>query len=146
MLSSRLFSSLISKPPSNHQAVFFPAFTRAHRALCAAAILLRAAAESVRFLRIGTTFFSPPAFSRTFAQRALWAAEIRARAAAESLPLVPVCFPYALPNAASAAPIPRSSLVSRSCSSFSNRTTPTKLSIGFPLARDCISDVVTKSG
>jgi hypothetical protein len=94
----------LPKPPSNHQAVFFPAFTRAHLALCAAAILLRAAAESVRLPCIGTTFCCAPAFARTFAQRALWAAAIRARAAAESLPLVPVCFPYALPNAASAAP------------------------------------------
>src|ERR1700686_2968428 len=60
-------------------AVFFAAFTFAHRALCAAAIFLRAAAESVRLPRMGTTFFSPPAVSRTFAQRALWAAAMRAR-------------------------------------------------------------------
>jgi hypothetical protein len=57
-------------------AVFFPALTFAHRARCAAAILLRAAAESVRLARIGTTFCSAPTFSRTFAQRALWAAAI----------------------------------------------------------------------
>jgi hypothetical protein len=48
-------------------AVFFPAFTFAHRALCAAAIFFRAAAESVRFALIGATFD----FSRTFAHRAL---------------------------------------------------------------------------
>jgi len=84
--------------------------------------------------RIGTTF----AVSRTLAQRFLWAAAIRARADADSF-RVPVPFPYALPNAASAAPIPRSSLVRRSCSFFSNRTTPAKLDIEFPLGRDCNS-------
>src|ERR1700686_3946747 len=107
-------------------AVFFAAFTFAQRALCAAAIFLRAAAESVRLPRIGTTF----ALSRTFAQRALWAAAILARADADSF-LVPIPFPYALPKAASAAPIPRSSLVNRSCSFFNNRTTPAKLDIQF---------------
>ena len=51
-----------------------------HRAVCAAAIFLRAAAESVRLPRIGTTL----ADSRTFAQRFLWPAAIRARADADS--------------------------------------------------------------
>ena len=37
------------------QAVFFAAFTFAHRARCAAAIFLRAAADIVRFLGIATT-------------------------------------------------------------------------------------------
>jgi len=85
----------------NSFAVFFAAFTRAHRALCAAAIFLRAAGERVRLRRIGTTF----AFSRTLAQRALWAEAIRARADAESFRL-PVPFTYALPKAAGAAVMP----------------------------------------
>jgi hypothetical protein len=119
-------------------AVFFPALTRAHRALCAAAIFLRAAAESVRLSRIGTTF----AVSRTFAQRALWAAAILARADADNF-RVPVPLPYVLPNAASAAPIPRSSLANRSCSFFNRRTTPDKLDIEFPLVRHCNSAGVT---
>ena len=91
-------------------AVFFAPFTFAHRALCAATIFRRAATESLRLPRIVTTLFWAFAFSRTFAQRALCAAAIRARAAAENLPLLPVCFPYALAKAASATPIPRSSL------------------------------------
>jgi hypothetical protein len=100
----------------------------AHRALCAAAIFLRAAAESVRLPRLGTTFADP----RTLAHRALWAAAIRARADTDSL-LVALPLPYALPKAASAAPMPRSSLVMRSCSFFNRRTTPAKLDIEFPL-------------
>jgi hypothetical protein len=66
-----------------------------------------------------------------FAQRAFWAAAIRDRADAESF-LVP--FPYALPKAASAAPMPRSSVVNRFCSFFNNRTTAAKLDIEFPFA------------
>lgn len=88
---SRLKRSLIANSVTRY-AVFFPAFTRAHLALCAAAIFLRAEAESVRLLRMGTTLACAPAFSRTFAQRARWAAPSRARADAESL-LVPVPFP-----------------------------------------------------
>ena len=110
----------------NSQAVFFPAFTLVHRAFCAAAFFLRAAAESVRFPRIGTTF----AAFRTFAHRARWAAAIRARADLDSLP-VPVPFLYVLPNAASAAPMRRSSLVNRSCSFLNRRTTPARLDIKF---------------
>ena len=119
--------SRIASISLNH-AVLFAAFTFAHRALCAAAIFLRATAESVRFPRIGTTL----AASRTFAQRALWAAAILARADLDSF-RVPVPLLYVLPKAASAAPIPRSSLVNRSCSFFSRRTTPAKLDIRFPL-------------
>jgi hypothetical protein len=122
-------------------AVFCTAFTFAHLALCAAAIFLRAAAESVRLRRTGAAFAVP----RNFAHRALWAAAILARAAADSF-RVPVPFAYAWPKAASAAPIPRSSVVNRSCSFFSRRTTPVRLSIEFPLGRDCISHLVTKSG
>jgi hypothetical protein len=59
----------------------------------------------VRLFGILTTFFFPfVAF--TFAHRALWAAAIRARLAADILFPRLVCFPYAEPNAASAAPIP----------------------------------------
>jgi hypothetical protein len=63
---------------SEHQALFFPAFTFAHRALCAAAIFLRETAESFRLLRIGTILSALPAFALTFVQRAFWAAAIRA--------------------------------------------------------------------
>lgn len=121
---------LSSRVSVTRYAVFFAAFTFAHRALCAAAIFFRAATESVRLPRIGTTF----AFPRTFAQRALWAAAILPRAAADSF-LVLVAFPYALPKAASAAVIPRSSLVKRSCSFFNSRTTVTISDIEFPLTR-----------
>ena len=40
---------------SEHQADFFFAFTLAHRALCAAAIFLRAAAESAIFQEVKKT-------------------------------------------------------------------------------------------
>lgn len=112
---------------SRRYAVFFPAFTRAHLALCAAAIFLRAAADSVRLPRIGTTF----AVARTLAHRALWAAAILARPAADIF-LLPVPFPDAEPRAASAAPIRRSSLARRSRSCSNNWTTPDKLDIGSP--------------
>jgi hypothetical protein len=62
---------------------FSAAFTFAHRARCAAAIFLRAAADIVFFLGIATTFCFRPAFARTLAHRALCAAAILARAAAE---------------------------------------------------------------
>src|SRR5579864_7971641 len=78
-------------PPG--QAAFLAAFTFAHRARCAAAIFLRAAADIVRFLGIGTTFPFPPS-ALTFAHRALWAAAILALPAAEIPRRVPVCFPY----------------------------------------------------
>ena len=131
-LSKYALNSLIDitanrQVPKDYQAVFFPAFIFAHLARCAAAILLRAAGESVGLPSKGTTF----AASRTFAQRALWAAAILARADADSFRVL-VPFLYVLPNAASAAPIPRSSLVNRSCSFFNNRTTPDKLDIEFP--------------
>jgi hypothetical protein len=105
----------------NH-TVFFAAFTLAHRALCAAAILRRAAADITLF---GAVFLA--AVCRALAQRALWAAAIRARAAAESFRV-----PYVLPKAARAAVIPRSSLVKWSCSFFNSSTTPAKLDIEFP--------------
>jgi hypothetical protein len=85
--------------------------------------------------RTGTTF----ALSRNFAQRALWAAAIFARADADNFRVL-VPFPYVLPNAASAAPIPRSSVANLSCSFFNNRTTPAKLVIEFPLVEGLYSD------
>lgn len=97
-------------------AVFLADFTRAHLARCAVAIFFRGAAD-IRLLFIETTFADLPAFSLTLAHRALWAAAMRARAAAESLPL-PGPFLYVLPKAVSAALIPRSSFVIRSCSLF----------------------------
>jgi len=125
---------------SRRYAVFFPAFTRAHLALCAAAIFLRAAADSVRLPRIGTTF----AVARTLAHRALWAAAILARPAADIF-LLPAPFPDAEPRAASAAPIRRSSLARRSRSCSNNWTTPDKLDIEFPLANDCNKVIIEAS-
>jgi hypothetical protein len=49
----------------NSQAVFFPAFTLVHRAFCAAAFFLRAAAESV-LLRTGTTVSDLTAFDLNY--------------------------------------------------------------------------------
>lgn len=69
----------IASPAHLLIARLFPAFSFAHPARCAAAIFLRAAAESVRFPRIGTTFDCPLASSWNFAQRAVWAAAIRSR-------------------------------------------------------------------
>jgi hypothetical protein len=104
------------------QADFFAAFTFAHRARCAAAILLRALADIVRFLGIVMTFASPP-FAFTLAQRALWAAAILALPAADIRPRGAVPFPYASPKAESAAPTAFICLLSRSCSFFNICTT-----------------------
>ena len=49
------------------QGTFFVAFTRAHLALCVAAIFLRAAADNVRLRRIGTTLAFMPELARTLA-------------------------------------------------------------------------------
>jgi len=83
------------------QADFFAVFTFAHRARCAAAILLRALADIVSFLGIVTTF-AFPLLALTFTHRALWAAAILALPAADILPRRAV--PYAAPKAESAAP------------------------------------------
>lgn len=113
------------------QADFFADFTFAQRARCAAAILLRALADIVRFLGIVTTFaFSPFVF--TFAQRALWAAAILALPAADIPPRGAVPFPYAAPKAESAALIAFISLVNRSCSFFNVCTTLTRFVIESP--------------
>ena len=97
---------LALSPPGIGYAGFFPTLAFAHLALCAAAIFLRAAAESLRFAFVGTTFPSVPAFADlTLAQRALWAAAILPRADAESF-RGPVPFAYVLPKAASAALMP----------------------------------------
>lgn len=69
----------------------------------------------MRFLGIATTFFGRDPLLRAFAHRALCAAAILARPAADIL-RTPVRLPYAAPNAWSAALIPLSSLVRRSCS------------------------------
>ena len=113
------------------QADFFAALTFAHRARCAAAILLRALADIVRFLGIVTTFAFPP-FAFTFAQRALCAAAILALPAADILPRGAVRFPYAAPKADSAAPIAFISLLNRSCSFFNICTTPPRFVIESP--------------
>jgi hypothetical protein len=113
------------------QAVFFAALTFAHRTRCAAAILLRALADIVRFLGIVTGFaVSPLAF--TFAHRALWAAAILALPAADIPPRGAAPFPYADPKAESAAPIAFISLVNRSCSFFNICTTPSRFVIESP--------------
>jgi hypothetical protein len=69
----------------------FPAFTLAHRARCAAAILFRAATDIVRFLGI-VADAGLGAFPLSFAHRARCAAAIRARPAADIFP-APVRFP-----------------------------------------------------
>jgi hypothetical protein len=123
--------SLGVQPELTVQADFFAAFTFAHRARCAAAILLRALADIVRFLGIVTTFAFPP-FAFTFAQRALCAAAILALPAADILPRDAVRFPYASPKADSAAPIAFISLLNRSCSFFNICTTPPRFVIESP--------------
>ena len=115
-------------PFPNCQAFFFADFTFAQRALCAAAILLRAAADSVRFFGIVMTF-GLPLFAFSLAHRALWAAAILALPAADMLPRVPFCFPYVAPKAESAAAIALTSLVKRSCSFLRSLTTPIRLVI-----------------
>ena len=59
---------------SRIKQVFFPAFTFAPLAHCAAATFLRAAAESVRLPGMGTTSDLAPEPTRNFAQHAFWAA------------------------------------------------------------------------
>jgi hypothetical protein len=105
----------------------FAAFAFAHRARCAAAILFRAATDIVRFLGIATTFVLLP-FALAFAHRAFWAAAILARPVAESLRVPPLRL-YAAPKAESAALMPFSSRVKRSCSFFRVWTTPASLVI-----------------
>ena len=125
------------------QADFFAEFTFAQRARCAAAILLRALADIVRFLGIVTTFaFSPFAF--TFAQRALLAAAILTLPAADIPPRGAVPFPYAAPKAESAALIAFISLVNRSCSFFNICTTPPRFVID-PRRGDCSRQVCSMS-
>jgi hypothetical protein len=113
------------------QALFFVAFTFAHRARCAAAIFLRAAADKVRFFGIEMTL-GLPLFAFTFAHRAFWAAAILALPAADILPRVPFCLAYVMPKAESAAAIALTSLVKRSCSFFKILTTPLSLVIKSP--------------
>jgi hypothetical protein len=80
------------KLQSTGQAVFFEAFSFAHRVRWAAAILLRALAVRVRFLGIVTTVpLSFPDF--TLAHRALWAAAMLALPAADILPRGAAHFP-----------------------------------------------------
>jgi hypothetical protein len=65
-------SGVLYRRSSLCYATFFAAFTFAHRALCAAAIFFRAAAESVRFLMIGTNFVGSAAHCcRAFAEHSL---------------------------------------------------------------------------
>ena len=126
------------------QALFFAAFTFAHRARCAAAIFLRAAADSVRFFGIAMTL-GLPLFAFTFAHRAFWAAAILALPAADILPRVPFCFPYVVPKAESAAAIATTSLVRRSCSFFNSLTTPLSLVIRSP-SRAIVTGEMMTSG
>jgi len=70
---------------------------------------------------------------RILAHHARWAAVIRARADVDSF-RVPVPFTYAWPKVARAAPMPRSSFASSSCSFFNNPTAPARLDIECPLA------------
>ena len=82
----------VPQPPRRlvpHAAFFFVDFSLAHRALCAAAIFFRAAADMTRFfLETATTLCLrlpfPLLSARTLAHRALCAAAIFARAAADN--------------------------------------------------------------
>jgi hypothetical protein len=100
----------------------FAAFAFAHRARYAAAIFFRAATDIIRLLGIATTFVLLP-FDLAFAHRAFCAAAILARPAADSL-RVPSLRAYEAPKAESAALMPFSSRVKRSCSFFKVWTTP----------------------
>ena len=119
------FSSVIG------QALFFAAFTFAHRARCAAAIFLRAAADRIRFFGIEMTL-GLRLFAFTFAHRAFCAAAILALPAADITLRVPFCLAYVVPKAESAAAIALTSLVKRLCSFFKILTTPLKLVIKSP--------------
>jgi hypothetical protein len=114
-------------------AVFLrAALTFAHRARCAAAIFLRAAADIVFFLGIVTTFCFCLPVPRTFAHRALWAAAILARAAVDRRLRLPVPFPETPVRAARAASSCSTVLTAR-CRSFRNCwTTPAKLAMNPP--------------
>ena len=113
------------------QELFFAALTFAHRARCAAAILFRAEADSVRFLDIEMAL-RLLLFALTFAQRAFSAAEILALPAADILPRFPLPFAYVVPKAESAAAIALTSLVNRACSFLNVLTTPFRLIIKSP--------------
>jgi len=56
-VSATFLSGFLYRTQSIAKPSFLPAFTFAHRALYAAEIFFRAAAESVRFPSIGTTLF-----------------------------------------------------------------------------------------
>jgi hypothetical protein len=122
---------VLQRPLLIGQALFFAAFTFAHRARCAAAIFLRAAADSVRFFGIVMTL-GLALFAFTFAHRAFWAAAILALPADDIVPRVLLCFPYVAPKADNAAAIALTSLVKRSCSFFKILTAPFRLVIKSP--------------
>ena len=78
----------IEGSPNCYAAFFFAALTLAHRALCAAAIFLRADADMVRFAGAAPVVFAAPTAGRdsfrTLAHRAFWARLIRLRADADT--------------------------------------------------------------
>jgi hypothetical protein len=109
-------------------ALFCRAFSFAHLARCAEAILLRAARDSVRFFGIVTTLFLP-LLALALAHLALCAAAIRALPAAEIVPLFALL--YVAPKAFRAAEMALICFASRSCSCFNNWATP-KIVINLP--------------
>jgi hypothetical protein len=119
---------------TGYAAFFCAAFHFAQRALCAAEIFLRAAAERAR------RGFAVPVclFGRVFAQRAFCARLIFRRAAADIVRRCPLAGrpDFELPKASSAASIRSTSFCARSRSFLKCWTTPDRFPIGSPSARD----------
>jgi hypothetical protein len=113
-----------------YAAVFFAARTRAHRARCAAAILLRPAAEIVR---VGfVTGFGPCPLA--LAHRFFCARLMRLRASADRMRPP---FECEFPKAASAALYRWTSCRALFSSFFKCPTAPDRFPIGSPSARNC---------
>ena len=127
-------------------AFFCKALTLAHLSRWAAAIFFRAEADIVRLFGATATLSARPVSPFTLDHLLRWAAAIRARPAADIMPRRLFCLPYAVPNAESAAEIPRICFVNLLCSSFNSRTTSPRFVIESPhlLAKfDCL-DVSTE--
>ena len=113
-----------------YAAVFFAARTRAHRARCAAAILLRPAAEIVR---VGFVTGSGPC-PLALAHRFFCARLMRLRASADRMRPP---FECEFPKAASAALNRWTSCRALFSSFFKCPTAPDRFPIGSPSARNC---------
>jgi hypothetical protein len=117
------------KPVRSYAAFFFPAFTLAHRARCAAAIFLRADADIVRFTVAEAVAAAGCDRLRALAHRFFCATLIFLRADADK---VRCLFDAELPKAASAAVKRCTSCCALFSSFFKCPTTPDKFTIWFP--------------